>query len=89
LSLLRLLATRLRQAVMRDAAFVTSDLDLALTKVAAGRPVRYQGSHQGVFRFESVKIAALRRYRASARIASVLGRPRAEEAVLRRFFAGV
>ncbi|MCI4679677.1 hypothetical protein K9U39_06340 [Rhodoblastus acidophilus] len=72
-----------------DAPFETSHLDLALTKVAAGRPVLYRGPHQGVFRFESVKIAALRRFRASARPASVLGKSRTEEARLRKFLAGV
>ncbi len=74
---------------MTDAPFVTSHLDLALTKIAEGRPVLYRGPHQGVYRFESVKIAALRRFRASAWVPSVLGRPRAEEARLRKFLAGV
>lgn len=69
--------------------FETNHLDLALTRVAEGRPVLYRGPHQGVFRFESVKATALRRFRASVRIASVLGRPQAEEAVLRKFLAGV
>jgi hypothetical protein len=74
---------------MKDTPFETSHLDLALTKVAEGRPVLYRGPHQGVFRFESVKIAALRRYRASSKIAPVLGKARAEEALLRKFLAGV
>jgi hypothetical protein len=39
--------------------FETRDLDLALTRIAQGCPVRYIGQHQGVFRFESVKLAAL------------------------------
>jgi len=39
--------------------FETRDLDLALTRIEMGRPVRYIGQHQGVFRFESVKLAAM------------------------------
>jgi hypothetical protein len=39
--------------------FETKDLDLALTRIGQGRPVRYIGQHQGVFRFESVKLKAL------------------------------
>lgn len=45
---------------MIDEKFETKDLDLALTRIAQGQPVRYTGQHQGVFRFESVKLAALR-----------------------------
>jgi hypothetical protein len=74
--------------LLREALFETDHLDLALTKVAEGREVLYRGPHRGLFRFESVKVTALRRYRASARVASVLGLGRAEEARLRKFFAG-
>ena len=74
--------------LLKEALFETDHLDLALTKVAEGREVLYRGPHQGAFRFESVKIAALRRFRASARVASVLGMGRAEEAALQKFFAG-
>lgn len=71
---------------MTIAYLVTSDLDVALTKVAAGRPVLYCGPHQGAFRFESVKSAALRRFRAQP--ARALDLPEREEERLRRFFAG-
>jgi hypothetical protein len=74
---------------MTVAFLVTSDLDLALTKVAEGRPVLYCGPHQGVFRFESVKAVALRCFRASSRPACVLGLPEGEEAAFRKFLAGV
>ena len=74
--------------LLAEARFETDHLDLALTNVAEGRDVLYRGPHQGVFRFESVKIAALRRSRASSRVASVLGLGRAEEAALRKSFAG-
>lgn len=74
--------------LIRDALFATDHLDLALTKVAEGADVLYRGPHQGVYRFESVKLAALRRFRASTRVASVLGMGQAEEARLRKFFAG-
>ncbi len=40
--------------------FCTGNLDLALTKAAAGFDVAYTGPHEGVFRFESVKQKALR-----------------------------
>ncbi len=77
------------QATMiQDALFATDHLDLALTKVAEGQRVLYRGPHQGVYRFESVKLGALRRFRASGRVASVLGMGEAEEARLRKFFAG-
>jgi hypothetical protein len=39
--------------------FATDNYDLAMTKVAEGAAVSYTGPHQGVFRFESVKLAAL------------------------------
>lgn len=70
-------------------AFVmmTSNLDLALTKVAEGRPVFYCGPHQGVFRFESVKADALKRFRASP-LRGALGLPEGVEADFRRFLAG-
>lgn len=45
---------------MNQTVFVTSNLDLALTKFSVGVDVAYTGPHQGVFRFESVKLAALR-----------------------------
>ncbi len=69
---------------MQDAPFVTSHLDVALTRLAAGRDVLYLGPHQGVFRFESVKLAALK-----ARRARVERRRRESgaEAALRAFFA--
>jgi hypothetical protein len=44
---------------MTDAQFTTDNFDLALTKVGEGVAVDYSGPHQGVFRFESVKLAAL------------------------------
>jgi hypothetical protein len=44
---------------MTDALFATDNLDLALTKVGEGVAVEYTGPHQGVFRFESVKVAAM------------------------------
>ncbi len=44
---------------MTDALFATDNLDLALTKVGEGVAVDYTGPHQGVFRFESVKVAAM------------------------------
>jgi hypothetical protein len=73
---------------MTVAFLVTSDLDLALTKVAEGRPVLYCGPHQGVFRFESVKAVALRRFHASPR-RGLLGLPEGQEAAFRKFLAGV
>ncbi len=45
---------------MTRTPFVTGNMDLALTKLASGRTVHYSGVHQGVFRFESVKLLALR-----------------------------
>ena len=45
---------------MAQAIFSTDNLDLALTKMAAGCEVAYTGRHDGVFRFESVKWRALR-----------------------------
>ena len=48
---------------MIDEKFETKDLDLALTRIEKGLPVLYTGQHQGVFRFESVKLAALRSLR--------------------------
>ena len=44
---------------MTDAPFATDNLDLALTKVGEGVAVEYTGPHWGVFRFESVKVAAM------------------------------
>ena len=44
---------------MTDQHFATDNFDLALTKVGEGGAVDYTGPHQGVFRFESVKLAAL------------------------------
>ena len=44
---------------MTDSQFTTDNFDLALTKVGEGVAVDYTGTHQGVFRFESVKLAAL------------------------------
>lgn len=44
---------------MTDPHFATDNFDLALTKVGEGVAVDYTGTHQGVFRFESVKLAAL------------------------------
>jgi hypothetical protein len=44
---------------MTDSQFTTDNFDLALTKVGEGGAVDYTGPHQGVFRFESVKLAAL------------------------------
>jgi len=44
---------------MSDAFFATENYDLALTKVGEGVAVDYTGPHQGVFRFESVKLAAM------------------------------
>ena len=44
---------------MSDAFFATDNYDLALTKVGEGVAVDYTGPHQGVFRFESVKLAAM------------------------------
>ena len=44
---------------MTDALFATDNYDLALTKVGEGVAVNYTGPHQGVFRFESVKLAAM------------------------------
>jgi hypothetical protein len=44
---------------MTDAFFATDNFDLALTKVGEGLTVDYTGPHQGVFRFESVKLAAM------------------------------
>jgi hypothetical protein len=67
---------------MNNAPFETSNLDLALTLCAAGREVRYIGAHQGVFRFESVKLSALRRLSEARTI-----EPQAEGADLLRFFS--
>ena len=44
---------------MTDALFATDNYDLALTKIGEGVAVNYTGPHQGVFRFESVKLAAM------------------------------
>jgi hypothetical protein len=44
---------------MTNAFFATDNFDLALTKVGEGLAVDYTGPHQGVFRFESVKLAAM------------------------------
>ena len=44
---------------MTDQHFATDNFDLALTKVGDGVAVDYTGTHQGVFRFESVKLAAM------------------------------
>ena len=44
---------------MARAKFQTNHLDLALTKLAAGCDVDYTGPHEGVYRFESVKLRAL------------------------------
>jgi hypothetical protein len=44
---------------MSHLPFATDNYDLALTMVGEGFDVRYTGPHQGVFRFESVKLAAL------------------------------
>jgi hypothetical protein len=44
---------------MTAALFATDNYDLALTKVGEGFAVDYTGPHQGVFRFESVKLAAM------------------------------
>jgi hypothetical protein len=41
------------------ATFRTTNLDLALTKLAAGCDVSYEGANDGVFRFEAVKLRAL------------------------------
>jgi hypothetical protein len=48
-----------RERAMSQAPFTTDNYDLALTMVGEGFDVRYTGPHQGVFRFESVKLAAL------------------------------
>jgi hypothetical protein len=47
------------QANCKQATFRTSNLDLALTKLAEGCDVSYDGPDNGVFRFESVKLRAL------------------------------
>jgi hypothetical protein len=47
------------QATFRQAIFRTANLDLALTKLAAGCDVSYIGRNDGVFRFEAVKLRAL------------------------------
>jgi hypothetical protein len=44
---------------MAQAVFRTTNLDLALTKLAAGFDVSYLGPNDGVFRFEAVKLRAL------------------------------
>ncbi len=44
---------------MAQATFRTANLDLALTKLAAGCDVAYDGPSEGVFRFEAVKLHAL------------------------------
>lgn len=44
---------------MTATLFATDNYDLALTKVGEGFAVDYTGPHQGVFRFESVKLAAM------------------------------
>jgi hypothetical protein len=61
--------------------FETSNLDLAVTKLAAGSPVRYVGPHQGVFRFECMKVVALK-----ARDGDNSEAPEGAE-LLRRFFS--
>ncbi|MBB4197513.1 hypothetical protein CCR94_22390 [Rhodoblastus sphagnicola] len=45
---------------MAQSMFQTSNLDLALTKAEAGVDVAYTGPWDGVFRFESVRLKALR-----------------------------
>ena len=45
---------------MAQAVFQTSNLDVALTKAAAGVDVAYTGPYDGVFRYESVRQQALR-----------------------------
>jgi hypothetical protein len=45
---------------MAQAVFQTSNLDVALTKAAAGVDVAYTGPYDGVFRYESVRQRALR-----------------------------
>jgi hypothetical protein len=62
---------------MTHAIFVTDNLDLALTKLGAGGVVRYTGPHQGVFRFESVKLAA----RLSARVLDRPDNPLSDDSV--------
>ncbi len=81
------LAEQIGRMAMTIAFVTTSNLDLALTKVAAGRPVVYCGPHQGVFRFESAKAVAIRRFRASPR-RNALGLPEGQEAAFRKFLAG-
>jgi hypothetical protein len=44
---------------MSRSPFATDNYDIAMTKVAEGVAVSYTGPHQGVFRFESVKLAAV------------------------------
>jgi hypothetical protein len=61
--------------------FETSNLDLAVTKLAAGSSVRYIGPHQGVFRFECMKVVALK-----AREGENVGAEQGAE-LLRRFFS--
>ncbi len=67
---------------MKEAPFETSNLDLAVTKLGAGCPVRYTGPHQGVFRFESMKLSALR-----AACEKSGGEADRADAALLRFFA--
>ena len=44
---------------MSRSPFATDNYDLAMTKVAQGVAVSYTGPHQGVFRYESVKLTAI------------------------------
>ncbi len=67
---------------MKEAPFETGNFDLAVTKFGAGCPVRYTGPHQGVFRFESMKLSALKAAREKS-----AGEPDLTDAALRRFFA--
>ncbi len=52
---------------MPQSSFTTSNFDLAVTKLSSGATVRYTGPHQGVFRFESMRIAALKAAREGGR----------------------
>jgi hypothetical protein len=60
---------------------VTSNFDLAVTKLACGSAVRYTGPHQGVFRFECMRVAALKAAREG-----VSAEPVQDAETLRRFF---
>jgi hypothetical protein len=73
--------------LLTQTEFVTGNLDLALTKLGAGVAVTYDGPHQGVFRFESVKLAALRSARFARPEERCGGVALVEAAALRRFFA--